>query len=111
MSSFNINLKCPDCKKELLIEGKARLAVGAKKVKATGAKKKSTSSKKSTTARKRPPKKGKYDEDLEKLIKLKGGGSTEEIKLSPEKLKKDETSLSASRPLIILPIECLVGIP
>jgi hypothetical protein len=104
MSSFNINLKCPDCKKELLIEGKATLAVGGKKAKVGAAKKKSTSSKKSTTPRKRTPKKGKYDEDLEKLIKLKRGGSGEEVELSPQEqkdpkltLKKMEEAAKASR--------------
>ena len=104
MSSFNMNLKCPDCKKELLIEGKAKIAGAAKKKKVAATKKRSPPAKKSTTTRKRTPKKGKYDEDLEKLVGLKRGGSGEDVELSSQEqkdpkltLKKMEEAAKASR--------------
>jgi len=99
-----MNLKCPDCKKELLIEGRVKIAIGAKQKRVAATKKRPAPAKKSVSTRKRAPKKGKYDEDLEKLTKLKRGDSTEEVKLSPQEqkdpkltLKKMEEAAKASR--------------
>ena len=88
MNNFEFSIVCPDCRKKMhvggTLEAKSITTTGAAPAKAKKPKpKKKPAAKKKTASKKKPTKGGGYDEDLQKLFKLKSGGPAEDIKLSP----------------------------
>ena len=115
MNNFDFNITCPDCKKNIHVNGVLKAEnlpiaevevvpeCGPKKQKKKGPLKKKSSPRKKAP-KKKVPKKGKYDEDLKKLFKINTAAVPEKLELSPgevgsskEAIKKMEEAAKRSR--------------
>ncbi len=90
---MNISFKCPDCSKDIVVEYSVKGAKKVRKSRAKSTKSKAAPAKKKRVTKKTSPKKGKYDDDLEKLMGLKRNGPVEDIKLQPGEKRDPKQTL------------------